>query len=39
MNERTNNRLLKKEMDKILVHDIIWDADKCLKYGLVNKIL
>tara|TARA_B110001469_G_C9585403_1_gene290388 strand:- start:439 stop:1029 length:591 start_codon:yes stop_codon:yes gene_type:complete len=39
MNQRTNSRLLKKEMDKILVHDIIWDADTCLKYGLVNKIL
>jgi ATP-dependent protease ClpP protease subunit len=39
MNERTNNRLLKKELDKILVHDIIWDAETCLKYGLINKIL
>lgn len=39
MNERTNNRLLKKELDKILVHDIIWDSNKCLKYGLVDKII
>lgn len=39
MNERTNNRLLKKELDKILIHDIIWDSNKCLKYGLVSKII
>jgi len=39
MNDRCNNKQLKREMNKILEHDIIWDAQKCLKYGLVNNIL
>ncbi len=39
MNERCNNKLLKKKLNKVLKHDIIWDANKCLKYGLVDKIV
>ena len=39
MNERCNNKRLKKKMNKVLKHDIIWNADKCLKYGLVDKIV
>ena len=39
MNERCKNKLLKKKLNKVLKHDIIWDADKCLKYGLVDKIV
>ena len=39
MNERCNNKHLKKKMNKVLKHDIIWDAEKCLKYGLVDKIV
>jgi len=27
------------EIDKILKHDIWWDADVCLKYKLVDKII
>lgn len=27
-----------KEMDKILSHDLWWDAKTCLKYGLVDEI-
>ena len=39
MNERCNNKLLKKKLNKVLKHDIIWDANKCLKYGLVDRIV
>ena len=39
MNDRCNNKRLKKKMNKVLKHDIIWDANKCLKYGLVDKIV
>ena len=39
MNERCENKLLKKKLNKVLKHDIIWNADKCLKYGLVDKIV
>jgi ATP-dependent protease ClpP protease subunit len=39
MNERCNNKLLKKKLNKVLKHDIIWDANKCLKYGLIDKIV
>ena len=28
-----------KELDEILKHDLWWDAEKCLEYGLVDKIL
>ena len=39
INERCNNKSLKKDMNKILEHDIIWDSNKCLRYGLVHKII
>jgi ATP-dependent Clp endopeptidase proteolytic subunit ClpP len=39
MNERCNNNKLKKKLVKVLKHDNIWRADKCLKYGLVDKII
>ena len=29
----------KKELDKILKHDLWWDAETCLKYGLVDEII
>ena len=29
----------KEELDEILKHDLWWDAEKCLEYGLVDKIL
>ena len=28
-----------KKLSKVLKHDKIWNADKCLRYGLVNKIV
>ena len=39
MNERCNNKLLRKKMDKVLKKDILWDANRCIKYGLVEKIV
>ena len=39
MNERCNNKKLKKKLTKVLKHDHIWPSDKCLKFGLVNKII
>jgi|TARA_R100001082_G_scaffold105389_1_gene77440 ATP-dependent Clp endopeptidase proteolytic subunit ClpP len=28
-----------KEINTILKHDLLWDAEKCLKYGLVDQII
>tara|TARA_B110000971_G_scaffold220524_1_gene264334 strand:- start:342 stop:941 length:600 start_codon:yes stop_codon:yes gene_type:complete len=39
MNERCQNAKLSKKLDKVMKHDIIWDAEKSLKYGLVDKIV
>lgn len=39
MNDRCKNKKLKKKLSKVLKHDKIWNADKCLRYGLVDKIV
>jgi ATP-dependent Clp endopeptidase proteolytic subunit ClpP len=36
-NKHTN--IPKKELDKILKHDLWWDAETCLKYGLIDEII
>ena len=28
-----------KSLDEILKHDLLWDANKCLEYGLVDEII
>ena len=28
-----------KKLDEILKHDLLWDADTCLKYGLIDEII
>ena len=28
-----------KKLDEILKHDLLWDAKKCLDYGLVDEII
>jgi len=28
-----------EELDEILKHDLLWDAKKCLEYGLVDEII
>lgn len=37
--ERTNHKLPENNLDELLKHDIIWNAKKCLKYGLIDKIV
>lgn len=37
--DRCNNKLLNNKIDKFLKHDKIWSSKKCLKYGLVTKIV
>ena len=39
INERCKNVKLEKKLEKILKHDNIWSSSKCLKYGLVDKIV
>ena len=28
-----------KELNGILKHDLLWNADKCLEYGLIDEIV
>ena len=34
-----HTKIPKKELDKLLKHDLWWDADKCLSYGLIDEII
>lgn len=34
-----HTKIPKKKLDEILKHDIWWDADQCLEYGLVDEII
>ena len=34
-----HTKIPKKELDKLLKHDLWWDAETCLKYGLVDEII
>ena len=34
-----HTKIPKKELTKILNHDLWWDAETCLKYGLVDEII
>jgi len=34
-----HTKIPKKELDKILKHDLWWDAEKCLSYGLIDEII
>jgi ATP-dependent protease ClpP protease subunit len=36
---KEHTRIPKREMDKILQHDIWWEAEKCLEYGLVDELI
>ena len=36
---REHTKIPKREMDKILQHDIWWEAEKCLEYGLVDELI
>jgi ATP-dependent protease ClpP protease subunit len=37
--QRCNHPYLQKNLKTILKQDILWNANKCLKYGLVTKII
>ena len=39
INERCNNKHIKQNLEDVLKHDILWNANKCLKFGLVHKII
>ena len=39
MNNRCKNEKLAKKLDSVLKRDLLWNAKKCLKYGLVDKIV
>ena len=28
-----------KKLDEILKHDLMWDAETCLKYGMIDEII
>lgn len=34
-----HTKIPKREMNKILNHDLWWEAEKCLQYGLVDEII
>ena len=34
-----HTKIPKKELNNLLKHDLWWDADTCLKYGLVDEII
>ena len=36
---RKHTKIPKKELDNILKHDIWWEAEKCLEYGLVDELI
>jgi ATP-dependent protease ClpP protease subunit len=36
---KEHTKIPKREMDKILQHDIWWEAEKCLEYGLVDELI
>ena len=36
---REHTKIPKREMDNILKHDLWWEAEKCLEYGLVDEII
>ena len=37
--ENSKGKLTDKKLNKILKHDLMWNAEKCLKYGLVDEIV
>jgi ATP-dependent protease ClpP protease subunit len=38
-NDRLMKKIPKKELNNLLKHDLWWDAETCLKYGLVDEII
>lgn len=36
---KQHTKIPEHEMDNILKHDIWWEAEKCLEYGLVDELI
>ena len=36
---KQHTKIPKKELDNILKHDLWWEAEKCLEYGLVDELI
>ena len=36
---KEHTKIPKRQMDEILKHDIWWEAEKCLEYGLVDELI
>jgi ATP-dependent protease ClpP protease subunit len=36
---KEHTKIPKKELDNILKHDIWWEAEKCLEYGLIDELI
>lgn len=36
---RKHTKISEKDLDEILKHDIYWDADQCLQFGLVDSVV
>ena len=39
INKRCQNKNLELNLEKFLKRDLLWNSKKCLKYGLITKIL
>ena len=37
--DHSNGKLTDKSLDKILKHDIMWDAKKCKQHGIIDEII
>ena len=35
---KKHSKLTEKQLNKFLKHDILWDSDTCLKYGLIDEV-
>ena len=36
---KEHTKVPEKKLDEILKHDLMWDAEKCLQYGLIDEIV
>ena len=36
---REHTKIPTKKLNEVLKHDLWWDAETCLKYGLVDEII
>jgi len=36
---REHTKIPKREMDSLLKHDLWWEAEKCLEFGMIDEII